>query len=128
MMTYSSITKKQSADTLIVFALVAIFIGIHTGQRYWFFAAIALLMATLVVPYLAKPLAWLWFGLAKILGWVSSKIVLTILFYVMVTPVGIIRQLAGKDSLLLKSFKKNKKTVFKNRYHVFIANDLIYPF
>lgn len=127
-MTYSYISKKQSAETAIVFALMAIFMGLHTNQRYWFFVAGGFLFLTLLWPSLFKPLAYLWFGFSKALGWLTSRIVVSLLFFVLVTPVGLIRRLMGKDTLHLKAFKKNRKTAFIDRNHVFTAQDLTYPF
>lgn len=128
MILQNSITPKQTLETAMVFALVAISVGVYKNLLFLFYVAGALLLIALIVPYMLKPLAYLWFGLSKILGWVISRIILSVIYYVLVTPVGLIRRVIGADSLLLKCFGKNKKTAFKDRKHVFKAEDLLYPF
>ena len=122
------ITLKNSIETGIVLAIFVTISGLYTGIRNYYFAAVAILLITLLIPSFLKPLAFCWFGLSKLLSWFTSRLVLVILFYFLVTPVGLVRRLLGKDALQLKSFKKNKKSAFMDRDHVFIADDLTYPF
>jgi hypothetical protein len=37
--------------------------------------------------------------LAVLLGWLMTRIILTILFYLVVTPIGLLAKLSGKDFL-----------------------------
>ncbi len=127
-MNQTILTKKQSAETALVFAMVAIIVGLRTGQHFWFFIALGFLLVTLLWPLFFKPLAYIWFGLSKALGWLMSRIIVSLLFYILVTPVGIVRRMMGKDTLQLKAFKKNKKTAFIGRNYTFTASDLTYPF
>lgn len=52
--------------------------------------------------------AWLktvyfgWMALAVVLGWFVSRVLLTFLFYAVVTPIGLITRALGKDFLDLK--------------------------
>lgn len=41
--------------------------------------------------------AWMWIG--HILGWINTRILLSIVFYGLVTPIGIIFRLMGKDAM-----------------------------
>ena len=56
----------------------------------------ALLPATLKWPYVV------WMALAMVLGAIVSTVLLTLLFYLMVTPIGLAARLAGRDFLRLK--------------------------
>ena len=40
-----------------------------------------------------------WMGLAHVLGWVNSRILLSLLFYVVLTPIAIIQRLLGRNTL-----------------------------
>jgi hypothetical protein len=57
-----------------------------------------------------------------------SKILLSIVFITIVTPIGLLRRLLGKDSLQLKNFKKSKDSVFLSRDHKYTENDIAKPF
>ncbi|MCB0750922.1 MAG: hypothetical protein KDC52_05570, partial [Ignavibacteriae bacterium] len=50
----------------------------------------------------------IWMLGALILGWFVSRIILSILFIVIITPIGVISKILGKDFLKLKENKSNK--------------------
>ena len=75
-----------------------------------------------------KPVAVVWFGLAKKMGSITSWLLLGLIFYLIVKPVGVVRRLSGKDRLYLKKFKKNKESVFIERYHKYDSSDMIHLF
>lgn len=72
--------------------------------------------------------AILWMGLTNMLGWLVSRLLMTVIFLLVVTPVGLVRRLVGKDSLRLKDFKKGKKSVMEKREKLFTYNDIKNPF
>jgi hypothetical protein len=67
-------------------------------------------------------------ALARILGSLVPKILLSILFFILIVPVAMVRKMAGKDSLRLKEFKRSTASVFQNRSHCFEARELEKPF
>lgn len=118
------VTSKQITDTNIVMTIVLILIGLHFNIRLYFFAAGALLLFTLIIPRVFKPVAIAWFGISKVLEWITSRLLLGILFYFLVTPVGLLRRVLGKDRLQLKGFKNGSASAFTKRKHLFIREDL----
>ena len=48
---------------------------------------------------LMKPIHFVWMKLALALGWISTRVVLGVFFYVILTPVGFVMRLFGKDLL-----------------------------
>lgn len=70
--------------------------------------------------------AWVKFG--TVLGFINIRIILSILFFIIVTPVGLIRKLAGKDSLRIRQFKKGGGSVMVSRDHVYTKEDLLHTF
>ena len=59
-------------------------------------------MAGLVFPKALKPVYIGWMSLALVLGLVVSTVLLTVFFFLVITPVGLVARLAGKDFLRLK--------------------------
>jgi len=59
----------------------------------------AFLLGTLIRPRILLPLyvPWRWFGI--VMGYVMTRVVLTIFYFVVLTPFGVARRLLGKDSL-----------------------------
>jgi hypothetical protein len=91
-------------------------------------SAMVFLIIDMAYPPVFKPFAMCWFALSTAVGTVVSKIVLTGLFFTMVLPVGLVRRVAGKDSMQLKSWKKGSGSVFRVRDHRFTAKDLETPY
>ncbi len=53
----------------------------------------------LVAPGLLRHPHRLWMGLALVLGFVMTRVILTVVFYLAVTPIGLILRMMGKDPL-----------------------------
>jgi len=66
----------------------------------YFFAAAALLVAFgMLMPAALKPIQKVWMTLALLMGWVMSRVILVVLFYLAVTPIALVLRLLGKDLL-----------------------------
>jgi saxitoxin biosynthesis operon SxtJ-like protein len=86
------------------FAIVA-FLPLLSGKpaRWWSVApALAFLVVALIRPALLQPLNWLWTRLGLLLGKIMTPIVVGIIFYGVITPIGLLkRAFGGADSLHL---------------------------
>ena len=88
-----------------VLLLIGIVLYLFDKPAFVYFVGIGLLLILLGVlfPNLLKPINKAWMTLAIILGWFMSRVILTILFYLIVTPIGFLLKIFGKDLLKLKS-------------------------
>ena len=122
------ITKEQAKDTGL--AIVLILLLAHYVKRYDLFiiAAIVILVITMTWPVLFRPAAHVWFGFSHMLGTVVSKIILSIIFYLVVTPIGLLRRILGADPMNLKKWKKTTGSVLVTREHLYSKDDLINPY
>ncbi len=55
--------------------------------------------SALVAPQALKPVFRAWTALGWVLGWINSRIIMTVVFYVIVTPTGAIMRLFGSDPM-----------------------------
>lgn len=56
----------------------------------------------LIIPVVLKPLYFVWMTFAAILGWVMTRVILCLVFYLIITPIGLLTKLLGEDFLALK--------------------------
>jgi hypothetical protein len=93
--------RKFAITVGVVLALfgVVFFWKEKNAFRYFWAISAFLLLTGIAVPIILKPLYYLWMGLATILGWIVSRIILSILFYIIFTPIGVIGRLFGKRFL-----------------------------
>jgi len=121
-------TKEQAKDTGMAVVLLFLLLSLILHLNALLLAAVAALVLAMIVPNLFRPLAVLWFGGAEVLGMLMSRLLLVVVFFVIVTPVGLLRRLFGKDELLLRLFRRNTKSVMEVRDHTFTASDFETPF
>ena len=94
---------------------LGIALGLLGGLFWWkenniyvylsIFSLIFLLIG-LLWPSLLAPIYKVWLAVAKFMGTLITKIILIILFYLVITPIGLLLRLFGKDFLKLR-FDKN---------------------
>ena len=121
-------TKDQCKDTGMAMVLILLIAYVILKQVDLIYAAIGLHVLNMVVPQIFKPLAIFWFGLSHLLGTLVSKILLSLVFFVVVTPVGLLRRLFGKDTLQLKVFKASKESAMVIRNHIYVPGDIEKPY
>jgi hypothetical protein len=63
----------------------------------------------LVWPAVLRKPYDLWMGLAHVLGWINTKIILSIMFYTVFTPAAFIMRLIGRDPMT-RDFDANAST------------------
>ena len=63
---------------------------------------ITLFAVGIVMPVILKPVYWVWMVFATVLGWFMTRVILSLLFYVIFTPIGLIARSFGKQFLDLK--------------------------
>lgn len=92
----------------LVFAFVFTVIGLlplkDGGEiRLWALgAAAAFAIVALTMPRMLKPLNLLWFRFGMVLHHVVTPVVMGLLFFGVVTPVGLLMRATGKDPMRLK--------------------------
>lgn len=66
------------------------------------------------VPGLLKPIYIFWMKLALVLGWINTRLILSVLFYLIFTPIGIGMKLFGAD-LLDRKIDKQKESYWRKK-------------
>ena len=68
----------------------------------------------LLLPELLRPVYLLWMGLAFPIGWLVSHLILGLVYFGLLTPIGLLMRLAGHDPLRLKP-DRGKATYWRER-------------
>ena len=85
-----TITVEQCKDSGLALVLISLICFQVWRQPVLIPLAIVFLLVAMTYPPLFKPFARFWFALSTALGTVVSKIILTLLFFVMVFPVALV--------------------------------------
>lgn len=81
---------------------------------YFIFAGIVFTALGLAVPILLNPIYKVWMSFAVVMGFIMTRVILTVIFYGLFTPISLLARLLGKD-LLDERWDKNTKTYWVKR-------------
>jgi len=94
------------------FAVIAVWPAVFRSQspRPWALGLAVLLSGTALVfpPALRSVHRW-WMAVGEALGWVNSRIILGIVYYVLIIPIGVIRRITGSDPMR-RNFESHAST------------------
>ena len=98
-------TKKELREFGLTIGIILVILGFIALWRnkdiYSYFLSVGVAFVILGITFykVLLPLQKIWMGFSIIIGFFVSRIVLTILFYLVLTPIGIIVKIFGKDIL-----------------------------
>ena len=118
-MKISNSNKSFGIVFFIVFLLIALWPLMSDGPvRYWSaITAVIFLILGLLNSKLLTPLNKLWIKFGELLGKIIAPIVMGIIYFLIVTPIGLFMRLLQKDLLKLK-FNKNKSYWIKREKEI----------
>lgn len=124
----TKITRDQSSDTGSAIVLLLLVVAASRKREAYLFVAIALQVLNMITPQIYRPIAMIWLGISDLLGAAVSRILLSTVFLLVVTPIALLRRLLGKDSLKLHTFRASQDSAMVERNHVFVSQDLDRPY
>lgn len=99
----SSESDLKKFGNLMGIILIVIAIILIMGKSYYYpyfaIAGLALIVFAYMFPIVLKPFQKAWMSLAVLLGWISTRLILSALYYLVITPIAIIAKAAGKKFL-----------------------------
>lgn len=100
------VTNQQARKTALIVAGVLLLLAGWNFYRHRMTVvailggiALALIISGFLIPPAARAFHIAWMKLAFVLGYVNSRVLLFLLFYLLVTPYGLIAKLFGHDPL-----------------------------
>ena len=115
---------KELKDSGLALSLILALAGYFTENPVYITALIPVLLITMTVLKIIYPFAFIWYNFSGIMGTVMSKVILSIIFFIVVTPTALIKKMTGYDPMRIKPFKKSVESVFVTRDHSYIKTDM----
>ena len=114
--------KTYEIGLIIVTGLLIIFM---LSAKFWIIPlATGIGIIFIFIPPLAILMSRVWTGLAEILGWIVPKLVLSLLWFIILTPLAYVYRLTGHDDLQLN---KNNNSHFSDCPKVYSPLDFEKP-
>jgi Saxitoxin biosynthesis operon protein SxtJ len=111
--------RKFGLTVGTVLLLIAFFlIWKHKPSQFYFlYIGAFLVLAGFLFPSILRPLNKVWMTLAVLLGWIMTRMILSLLFYLVITPISLIARISGKHFLDLK-IDKSRASYWEKRKNV----------
>jgi hypothetical protein len=95
--------KDTTKSTILVISMG--FLTLHLAFSWQWAAVVSLIVGLigLVSSYLSNKIEWAWMKFAQLLGYIVPNILLSILFFLFLTPISILFRLFNKDVLMLSN-------------------------
>jgi len=87
------------AIAILVFAGLVFWLKHKIILRPALYCSLTFLSLAIILPVVLKPVYIVWMKFAHILGWINTRLIVFIIFYLIFAPMGIIMRLLGKDLL-----------------------------
>lgn len=122
-------TKKETQaykdlETITVLALAALGFGLILKLDILLYASLCLLFTGVFLKNLSSKIACVWLKFAEVLGKVNSRIILTLVFYLVLTPIAFLHRIAKGDFMNIRRRETKPPTYWTTREHTFVAKDL----
>ena len=121
----SSLTKDKITESILAITTGMLAIALIFKIDWLLIVAVIIGAIGLLIPPLAKLIARAWMKFAEILGYINSRILLAVVFYIFLFPIAVLSRLFIKDPLQLKP--KKSGSYFTERNHEFTAEDFKNP-
>lgn len=108
--------RKFGITIGIVLLLIGLVLLYYSKAACFYFIIIGFMLVAsgILAPVILLPLQKLWMIFSILLGFVMTRVILSVLFYLVLTPMNIIARLFGKRFLDLR-FNKEKRSYWNKR-------------
>jgi hypothetical protein len=95
--------------TMALFGLLLPWWGDRALPAWPFFVGLPLVLLAVLCPAVLLPLYKLWMKIGELLGYINTRIIMTFVFFVMLTPLAWCLRIIGRD-LLAREFSKTERS------------------
>lgn len=98
-------TREEVRKFGILFAVVLTAVAVYLRYAekeswHWFLVGAGAFLLTGHIAYrLLRPVYRLWMKFAFLMGWINARLLLGVFFYLVLTPIGIVLRVTGRDLL-----------------------------
>lgn len=108
--------QKHSSLAVIIVGFAILF---FIFRKQWMLLPISVSVLGFALSSIGDFVHIIWMNIAKVLGWINSRIILSILFFLVLTPISLLMKLFNGNRFL----QKKEDSMFIERNHVYQATD-----
>lgn len=122
---------KNNSKTILVIvvgvSLLYAYFKTKNGSLSWetdyiLYLIVGIGLLSLISSRIESAIIWVWFKIAELLGWINTRIILTLVFFLFLTPIALLRKVfSKKDPMKLRN---KYSSTYVERDHTYVAKDL----
>lgn len=117
--------REKQLESALAFVLILLIVSLGTGYKPLVFYTIVVGFLLGAFPFLLRYFYLVWTGFLKALNFITSKVLLSIIFIAIIIPLSFFVRRSKKRTIILK--KDNRTTLFTDRNHLFTSDDFKNP-
>ena len=114
--------RVRDLETVIVWAVFLLLVHAFWPSRVWIPFCAAVLLTGLLLKGAASRMVQGWLGFSLILSHCNSRVILTLVFFLFLTPLALLYRLFARNPLMLRKDEK-AATYFQSRKRSFERGD-----
>lgn len=124
---FEKLNKEEKAKTLLVMVvgfLVLYFLFMYLWNKEiktFLYISLGIGVTSLLSQKAADLILMAWFKIAEVLGWINTRILLSLIFFIFLTPFALLQKLFVRKNYL--SLKNKDDSVFITRNHQYKPED-----
>ena len=105
--------ETQKYKTILIIVIGMLIVYIVTRHQWAFYTALIIGLVSGFSEFMANKINFIWLKMGVILSYIVPNIILTIIFYVFLTPIAFLSRLFGNKNPL--NLRNTSKSIFKVR-------------
>lgn len=89
----------MAAMLILMFVIVLPWLFSYQAPWWPWVAALLFASTALVLPTLLRPVYYAWLKLGNVLGWVNTHIIMGVIYFLVLLPIGLVMRALGKNPL-----------------------------
>jgi hypothetical protein len=109
--------KSNPSKTVLTIVVGFVFVFLVTHQKWALSTAFLVGLIGLSSEFIALKIEWIWMKIALLLSYIVPNILLSLIFFIILTPIALVMKITGKKDPL--SLKNNADSLFKTHPKTF---------
>lgn len=120
------LTRTKQLETILTLSVapVVFYLLGHRQHPALLWIALGMGAVGLTSTYLTAKISWAWYKLGELMGMVTGKVILVIVFFVFLLPIALLSRVFSKGSGALQLHKTSGPSYFIIRNHRYTSADL----
>ena len=112
--------RKKQLESILVIVIGFLILYVLFKVETFLWIALGVGVLSLISNWVAEKITWLWFKIAEILGYINSRVLLSAIFFLFLTPIAFLSRVFSGKKLNLK---RSDDTYYENTEHLYEPKD-----